>query len=193
MIQPIELKVLVEGYDKDFPGGVWHASSTVTLVQDKNTNILVDPGINRELLFKSLTENNLVPENIDYVLITHWHVDHFLLLGIFPKAKFLDGTLLYEGDRAVKHGGVIPGTGIKIISTQGHDIDDCSVIVSTKQGKIAIVGDLFWWKSGEKQIVDINQKDQYAKNEKELVLSRKKVLKIADIIIPGHGKMIRVK
>ncbi len=189
----VKIKVLVEGYDKDFPGGVWHASSTVTLVQDKNTNILVDPGINRELLFKSLTENNLVPENIDYVLITHWHVDHFLLLGIFPKAKFLDGTLLYEGDRAVKHGGVIPGTGIKIISTQGHDIDDCSVIVSTKQGKIAIVGDLFWWKSGEKQIVDINQKDQYAKNEKELVLSRKKVLKIADIIIPGHGKMIRVK
>lgn len=188
-----KVKVLIEGHDKDIPDGVWYASSTTTLVQDKDLNIIVDPGINRKLLLERLSEEGLKPEDIDYVLITHWHVDHFLLLGVFSKAKFLDGTLLYDGDKAIKHKGIIPETEIKIISTPGHEIDDCSLIVPTREGTVAIVGDIFWWKSGEKQILDINRKDSYAKNEKELIASRKKTLEIADFIVPGHGKMMKVK
>jgi len=74
----------------------------------------------------------------------------------------------------------------------------CSVLVPTEDfGKIVIAGDIFWWRDNEKQKTDkeslINHKDPYVKNEEALINSRKKVLDIADYIIPGHGKMFKVE
>ena len=189
-----KVKILVKGYDRDISDGVWYASPTVTLVQNKGLNIIVDPGINRKLLLKSLRKEGLKPKDINYVLITHWHVDHFLLMGIFPKAKFLDGGLFYKGDRAIKHKGIVPGTKLKIVATPGHDVDDCSLLVPTRKGTVAIVGDLFWWSEKEEQNTSsigilINHKDRYVKDKKALRKSRKKILKLADWIIPGHGEI----
>ena len=48
--------------------------------------------------------------------------------------------------------------------------------------------------TNEKQILEINQKDHsQAKgmNMNDLINSRKKILQIADWIIPGHGKMFK--
>lgn len=189
------VKVLVQGYDKKSSGYSWQAIPTVTLVQDKGLNIIVDPGNNRELLLKELKKERLELGDIDYVLITHWHVDHFLLAGIFPEAKVLDGELIYVGDTAKKHKAVIPGTNLKIISTPGHDSSDCSLLVPSEKGLVAIVGDVFWWSVGQKQEIDkeslLNLEDKYIKDQKALLKSRKKILEIADWIIPGHGKMFK--
>lgn len=191
----VKVKVLIQGYDKKSPGCIWHASPTTILVQNRDLDIIIDPGNNRELLLKGLKKAKLKPEDIDYVLITHWHVDHFLLAGIFPKAKILDNELIYDGDTAKKHKGVIPGTDFKIIFTPGHNSSDCSLLVPTKKGLIAIVGDLFWWSIGQKQKIDkevlLNLKDKYVKDKRALLKSRKKVLEIADWIIPGHGKIFK--
>ena len=35
--------------------------------------------------------------------------------------------------------------------------------------------------------------DPYMKNEKQLIESRRKILDIADYVIPGHGKMFKVE
>jgi len=190
-----KVKVLIEGYDKKSPGCAWHAAPTVILVQERGLNIIVDPGNKRELLLTKLKKENLEPEDIDYVLVTHWHVDHFLLAGIFPKAKILDNELIYIGDTAKKHKGVIPGTKFKIISTPGHDSSNCSLLVLTRGGLVAIVGDLFWWSAGQKQKLDknalLNLKDKYVKDKEALFISRRKILEMADWIIPGHGKMFK--
>jgi len=190
-----KVKVLIEGYDKKSPGCAWHAAPTVILVQDRGLNIIIDPGNNRELLLRKLKKEGLKPDDINYVLITHWHVDHSLLVGIFPKAKILDNELIYIGDTAKKHKGVIPETKLKIVSTFGHDLLDCSLLVSTDKVLVAIVGDLFWWSEGEKQKIDekslLNLEDSYVKDKKALLKSRKKILEIADWIIPGHGKMFK--
>jgi hypothetical protein len=37
----------------------------------------------------------------------------------------------------------------------------------------------------------INKEDPYVKNESDLIESRKKVLEIADFVIPGHGNMFK--
>jgi len=62
---------------------------------------------------------------------------------------------------------------------------------------VAIVSDVFWWSDEEEQKTDkeslMNHEDPYVKNKEELMKSRKKVLEIADYIIPGHGKMFKVK
>lgn len=194
----IKIKVLIEGYVKE-ENGVEFASSSVTFLQENNLNIIVDPGMDRELLLNSLRAENLSPENIDYVILTHTHLDHCLLAGIFENAKSLDGDSIYSSDGSIiPHDGKIPGTEIEIIETPGHDQFHCSVLADSEEyGKVAIVGDVFWWRTGEAQQTDaeklVNQRDPYVKDEKQLIESRKKILEIADYVIPGHGKMFKAK
>ncbi|MDD3101746.1 MAG: MBL fold metallo-hydrolase [Patescibacteria group bacterium] len=189
-----KIKVLIQGYAKE-KNGQEFASSTTTLIQEKGLNIIVDPGMNRKLLLTSLKKQGLTVLDINYVILTHDHSDHCLLAGIFEKAKILDADDIYSWDGKITgHNGKVPGTEIKIIKTPGHAMFHCSVLVQTKElGKTAIVGDVFWWADEEKQKTDqqslLKHKDPYVKNEKLLLASRKKILKTADYIIPGHGKM----
>ncbi len=191
-----KVKVLIEGYAKEIKGG-WLASSTTTLVQDRGLNIVVDPGKNRSLLLQKFKEENLRPEDTDFVLVTHTHLDHSYLLGIFPNAKALDDEFVYDQDKEGEHGGTIPGTDLKIISTPGHDQFHSSLVVPTEKGTVVVAGDVFWWADNEEQKTDevslLEHKDPFVKDEKALVESRKKILKIADWIIPGHGKMFKVE
>ena len=58
---------------------------------------------------------------------------------------------------------------------------------------VVVAGDVFWWVDGEEQIIDIERPDQhFASDPAKLIESRKKVLEIADYIIPGHGTMMKV-
>jgi len=193
----VKVKVLIEGYVKE-KNGVEFASSSVTLLQENDLNMLIDSGMDRGLLLESLKMENLSPETIDYVILTHTHLDHCLLSGIFENAKILDGDSIYSFDGSItSHAGKIPGTDIEIIETPGHDPFHCSVLVDGEEyGKVAIVGDVFWWRTGEAQQTDtetlLNRRDPYVKNEKLLIESRKKILGVADYIIPGHGKMFKI-
>ena len=193
-----EVKVLIQGYAREEEDSEF-ASSTTTLIKENELNIIVDPGMNRELLLESLKKENLSPKDIKYVILTHYHLDHSLLAGIFENAKVMDNEDVYSFDGKIKgHDGKVPGTDIKIIKTPGHDMFHCSVLVKTKEfGQVAIVSDAFWWSDEEEQKTDnkslMNHEDPYVKNKEELIKSRKKVLEIADYIIPGHGKMFKVE
>lgn len=190
-----EVKVLIEGYAREIKKG-WLASSTVTLVKSNNKNIIVDPGCNRSLLLKVLKENNLSVDDIDFVLLTHGHVDHALLAGIFEKAKIVTfENLMYDKDLQLEFDKNILGKETEIINTPGHCAEHISLIVNTSKGKHAIAGDVFWWAENEEQKVDVNKEDDAHPSEtdmKKLKESRKKILEIADYIIPGHGKMFKV-
>jgi glyoxylase-like metal-dependent hydrolase (beta-lactamase superfamily II) len=190
-----KLKVLIEGYAREVKGG-WIASSTVTLVQSNDKNIIVDPGCNRAKLIDSLKKENLEIDDIDFILLTHNHTDHTLLSGIFRKAKVLNPEEIYDGDKQIAHDNCIPETDLKIIQTPGHTPEHCSLVVSTKSGVYVVAGDVFWWVDNEEQKIDIKKQDEAHPSEtnmKELIRSRKKILEIADYIIPGHGKMFKVK
>lgn len=190
------VKVLIEGYAKEIAGG-WLASSTTTLIEDNGIKIIVDPGTNRALLLAKLKENGLSSDGIDVVFMTHYHPDHNLLAGIFPKAIVMDDELVYEGDKQTEHHKAIPGTGVKIVSTPGHDQFHGSLIVPTDKGTVVVAGDVFWWADGEKQDTLrealLAHADPFVKDEAALRTSREKLLEIADWIIPGHGKMFKVK
>lgn len=189
-----KVKVLIQGYATTLKKG-WIASSSTVLIQDGKINIIVDPGINRKKLLNAFKREGLKPENIDYVFMTHFHPDHNYLSGIFPKAKALDDELIYDKDYEKEHTGKVPGTKIKIISTPGHGESHASLVVPTEKGTIVVAGDVWWWKTSQKQKTDkeslLKLKDMYVKDKKALLKSRKKVLKIADWIIPGHGKMFK--
>ena len=191
-----EVKVLIEGYAKE-ENDIEFASSTTTLIQKNGLNIIVDPGMDRKLLLKALEREKLSTSDINYVILTHYHLDHSLLAGIFENAKILDNGEIYSWDGKIEsHEGKIPGTNIQIIKTPGHDMFHCSVLVDTEKGKIAIVGDVFWWSYDQKQEADreglMKHEDPYVKNQDQLSESRKRILEVADWIIPGHGKMFKV-
>lgn len=192
-----EVKVLIEGYAKQIEKG-WVASSTTCLVTVGNQKIITDPGCNREKLLETLNKEGLTTNDIDFVFLSHCHPDHILLAGIFEKAKFItfDTNLMYNKDLITEFDKHELGKDIEIIETPGHVLEHLSLLVNSPKGKIAIAGDVIWWLDNEEQIFDINQKDHtQAKgmNMEALVESRKKLLEVADYIIPGHGKMFKVR
>ena len=191
-----KVKVLIKWYVKKLENG-WIASSTTCLITTKNKKIITDPWCNRKKLLSALKKEKLKTCDIDYVFLSHCHPDHILLAWIFEKAKFVtfDSNLMYKKDKLTEFDSHILWEDIEIVETPGHVLEHLSLLVNTKKWKIAIAWDVIWWMTWEKQIIDINRIDpSNAKwmNMTDLIESRKKLLKIADYIIPGHWKMFKV-
>lgn len=190
-----KVTVLIEGYARKTKRG-WLASSSTTLIEDSGKKVIVDPGINRNLLLQKLRGQGLVPDDIDIVFITHYHPDHMLLASMFEKAMIVDGDTVYDKDDEVGYEGNVPGTGLEVILTPGHAHEHAALVVNRDNEKIVVAADVFWWNDQEKQQTDdiealINKKDPFTKDWEALKESRRKVLQTADWIIPGHGKMFR--
>jgi len=190
-----KVKVLIEGYARENEDS-WSASSTVTLVESNGKKIIVDPGCNRKRLLDELADNSLATKDIDYVFLTHSHADHALLAGIFEDAKIITSAEVYDNDNQTEHEDIIPGTDLEIIQTPGHSREDCALIVPAEEGTYVISGDAFWWMDDEEQIPNIEKEDEAHPAEvdmQSLIESRRKILEIADFIIPGHGRMFKIE
>lgn len=183
------IDILIEGYAKMTDTG-WDASSScVLIVTDSGKKILVDPGANRDLLFEELKKRNLSLEDIDMVFITHHHLDHAMNVGLFPRAKVVDEEAIYTQSVAYEGVDMLPETDITVLKTPGHEYAHASLIVPTDKGTIVVAGDCFWWTTSEEQVVDMHKKDDFAEKMDELVASRKEILRLADWIVPGNGKI----
>lgn len=190
-----KVKVLIEGYAKKTKEG-WLASSSTTLIEDSGRKVIVDPGINRELLLEKLRAEGLTPNDIDIVFMTHYHPDHMFLTSMFEKAVVVDGDTVYKKDDETGYEGKVSGTNLEVVLTPGHAHEHAVLVANTDKGKIVVAADVFWWNDQEKQQTDdvetlINKEDPFTKDWEALKASRRKVLELADWIIPGHGKMFR--
>jgi glyoxylase-like metal-dependent hydrolase (beta-lactamase superfamily II) len=190
-----KIKIIVTGYFKWLGLGrdKFKASSTATLIQDDGRNILVDTG-NHEVekkLLSGLKKLGLEPKDIDYVILTHHHLDHTANKHLFKQAIITDWLTSYKKDRfivdfdIINKGKNIITPNVYIKSTPGHAMDEGSVIVQTEDGIVAIAGDLFFNDQAERNI--------FVHDLKDFKRSRKEILKLADFIIPGHGGMFKVK
>ena len=83
------------------------SSGNSSLITDGNTTLLIDCGISGKKLKERLEEANILPENIDAILITHEHSDHTKGIGvvsrrynlpIFATEKTLEATDLGKTD-----------------------------------------------------------------------------------------------
>ena len=181
-----EVKILVEGYTSA-ESSEERTCCTITLVKDKGIIMVVDPGTLRDqkILVGALRKESLSINDVNVVCITHSHMDHYRNIGMFPKARAIDYWGIWEGDYVED---VKPqlSKDIQIIKTPGHNYDGIALLVKTDKGIVAVCGDVFWKENYPKD-------DPYASDKKKLEESRKKLLGMADWIIPGHGKMFRVK
>lgn len=191
------IKILIEGYAHPGDQGKYIASPTCLLIKSKGKKVLVDPGANQTKLLRVLKKENLTPDDIDIVFLSHYHLDHLLAIRLFPKKDIVDGELTWKEDLEIFHkNSFVPGTNIRIIKTPGHSSEQTSLVVKTEEyGTVCVAQDVFWWEDGKQKSDTVKEllalKDPFCNDEKALKESRKKVLDLADYIIPGHGKIFR--
>ncbi len=184
-----EVKILIQGYTnadtKD--SGEERTCSTITLIKDGDLVMVVDPGVleDQQMLVDALKKEGLTIDDVNIVCITHSHIDHYRNIGMFPRAKTLEYWGLWNKN-TVDDWQEQFTPDIKIIKTPGHNYDGITLLVNTNKGIIAICGDVFWKKN-------FPENDDYASDPEKLAESRKKILDLADWVIPGHGEMFKVE
>lgn len=93
-LSPADLIFSIEG--KKFP----KPSSSVALIhlENKKLNIIFDIGAPYEkiIIQRTLEENNLTPDDINFIILSHWHIDHIGTLDLFKKAKIIISSESYD-------------------------------------------------------------------------------------------------
>jgi glyoxylase-like metal-dependent hydrolase (beta-lactamase superfamily II) len=192
-----KVTVLVEGYVKGLEGrqlipgasadGARNVAGTVTLIQNDSTIIVADPGMvtDRALIVNALEKEGVSREDVTHVFISHHHPDHTVNIALFPNAEVVDFWASYKGDLWKDHPDVYDiAPGITVLRTPGHTEEDASLMVQTDEGTYVLTH--LWW------LDDMTpDHDPLAWDQTKLEDSRRKVLSIADWIIPGHGKMFQ--
>ena len=185
-----QVDILIQGYNKNDVDPEEFASTT-TLIRTGEHNIVTDPGTHKSVdtYINALEKYGLTLDDIDYVFLTHDHLDHVRDVALFPNATVINRWGFHKGDEHPEQEDeefeVFPG--ITRVAAPGHATSESVLFVDTKIGKVCVAGDVFWY-------ADFGpEKDPYVLNEKELQASRKMVLERADYIIPGHDKMVKVE
>ena len=159
----------------------------VTLIKGKK-NIIVDTGnLGYESdIIKELKKNHTKPEQIDYVINTHRHFDHCSNNYLFKNAERVTERSIWYPDKKVevyKSIDDIKIPRVRLIATPGHQPEHISVFVKAEKTYI-IAGDAI-----EPQRIR-NNFYKYNPNRAQIIASIKKIFRIADVIIPGHGPML---
>jgi glyoxylase-like metal-dependent hydrolase (beta-lactamase superfamily II) len=186
-----KVDVLLVGYDEgELTDQFQKYACTTTLIRTNEHNIMVDPGTHKspKLYTEALKKYDLELSDIDYVFITHEHLDHARDIALFREATVIDGQGYHVHD---EHNFSEESTlelfpEVIRIATPGHTKNHASLLVETEMGKVCVAGDVWWYENFEPK------NDPYAIDQNELGKSREQVLKTADYVIPGHGGMVKI-
>lgn len=195
-----KVRILREGCEEETEKG-FYAPATITLIEDKENNYIIDPGCFGEgdIILLSLQSIDLKPKDITKVLITHNHPDHLGNIGLFKNATIYLPDSIFETKNPnyfklmpanfyTKPGESldIGSKNIQIISTPGHAGWDFSVLYHGKKERILIAGDLFWSKEDyekDSEFLELCANPEMQKKSRRYI---KEELK-PELIIPGHG------
>ena len=174
-----ELQVVHDGYARS--DGV---ASTVVLVRDGDSVVVVDPGMvaDRRLILDPLAAAGVRPEDVTDVVVSHHHPDHTWPVGLSPEARRHDVWAVYrrdqwddqpaEGRRVSEH--------VLLAETPGHTPQDVSTLVTTDAGLVVCTH--LWWHAGGPP------DDPLATDLAALHAGRERVLALDPVtIVPGHG------
>jgi glyoxylase-like metal-dependent hydrolase (beta-lactamase superfamily II) len=178
--------ILHEGYVRE-NGGELRVGSTVTLIIDGGTVIVVDPGMvaDRAALLAALASHGPAPQDVTDVVFSHHHPDHTVNAALFPVARIHDHWAVYDGDLWLDRDaeGARLSQSVRLLRTPGHTAEDITTVASTPGGVYACTH--AWWGA------DGPADDPYAPDRGTLRAARERILGFAATIIPGHGPAFR--
>jgi len=159
-------------------------ASTVSVAVDGEQIVIIDPGMVADpaALLDPLEDLGMAPADVTDVVFSHHHPDHTLNAALFPMARFHDYWAIYRGDvwdsRPAEGFQVSPH--VRLIETPGHTPQDITTLIETDAGVLACTH-LWWNESGPAE-------DPLATNAEALHAGRVRVLDLATLIVPGHGR-----
>ena len=176
--------VVLDGSLTSTGGGV---ASTCTLVRDADRVIVVDPGMapNAAAILDPLARLGVRPEDVTDVVLSHHHPDHTMYAGIFPNAAVQDHWAIYRGTQWEDSDcdGRVLTPSVQLARTPGHTAQDLALLAGTADG---IVVTTHSWFRG-----DSTPEDEDPDDLEQLRESRRRILEVADLIVPGHGPAFR--
>ena len=181
-----EVHVLHEGY-VGLEGDDERVSGTVTLIVDGEAVIVVDPGMvaDRGALLAALAAQGPRQEDVTDVVFSHHHPDHTVNAALFQNARIHDHWAIYQGDRWLDRDaqGAVLAPSVRLLRTPGHTSEDISTVASTADGVYACTH--AWWSAAGPE------EDPLGTDAAALKASRDLLLKVATVIVPGHGAPFR--
>jgi len=152
-------------------------------------NIIVDTGNlgYEDEILTALEKEGIKPEDIDYVVLTHSHGDHVSNNYLFKNAVRIAGISISYPDKslvAYNDADFIEIPGIQRIKTPGHLPKHISIIVKSKGKTYVIAGDAIQEDYIKQGLFGVPPNQDY-------IDSAKKIVDIADVIIPGQGRIIQ--
>jgi len=176
------------------------ANGSSTLIIGPKCKVVVDTlsPWDKDILVSALARHGVTPSEVTHLVCTHGHPDHVGNNNLFTGEGVVHivGWSVHSKDKYTDHAFHegedfrIDENKLVVMPTPGHTLDSVSVKVTTDQGVVVVAGDLF---EKEDDLTDDNiWKEAGSESEVEQVKSRKKVLEMADFIVPGHGPMFSV-
>lgn len=194
-----------------FPGrtNFWDLGwGAVYLIKAGRKNILLDCGGPAVTIhFKeALSRVELTFDDIDMMLISHFHWDHVYNCRLFPKAEFIfskkeleytkEGKdllsfvpaldyVMSKNYRLITHDGEYIEEGIKSMFVPGHTPGSLAFVVENKNETWVLTGDAI--KNRAEVYSEIYNSDKH-----NLIASAsiRKIKDVADVIAPGHDGII---
>jgi glyoxylase-like metal-dependent hydrolase (beta-lactamase superfamily II) len=157
--------------------------STCSLVRDGDRTIVVDPGMapGAGAILDPLARLGVRPEDVTEVVLSHHHPDHTMYAGLFPNAAVHDHWAIYRGAdwEDSECDGRVLSPSVQLARTPGHTAEDLVLIAGTPDGLVVTTHS---WFNADSAVEDEDPEDAAALRE-----SRRKILEVADRIVPGHG------
>jgi glyoxylase-like metal-dependent hydrolase (beta-lactamase superfamily II) len=208
----MNIKVLFYG----FPGKItrgYMSWSSIVYIETAEKKILFDTGsmVERSVLPVRMKKYGIDIVDIDTVVLSHFHHDHASNIDYFKNARILlheneckyiesnpeDWALLKYMYLPLKQSGqlvVISGEpeicpGVKIIMTPGHT-PGCISLVLQEENKpvIVLAGDAV------KNLAELSTgKVAMSLNNEASSQSIKRIRNIADIVVPGHDRVLKIE
>ncbi|MEO1006995.1 MAG: MBL fold metallo-hydrolase [Planctomycetota bacterium] len=182
-VEPIEGRNPIPGSDD----GARRVASTVVLIEAAGAVIVADPGMvaDRAIIVDALRAEGILPRDVTHVFISHHHPDHTLNAAMFPRAAVVDFWGVYQDDLWEDHPDHFEiAPGVRVVRTPGHTHEDASLLIEASDGTYAITH--LWWNEQMQPEVD-----PLAEDAEAMEVHRDMILREADWIIPGHGRMFR--
>ncbi|MDP8242637.1 MAG: MBL fold metallo-hydrolase [Candidatus Hinthialibacter antarcticus] len=167
---------------------------TITLLETADNIILIDPGFESPECTRTLLNrrSGLLPEQIDAVLLTHFHPTHYQELRAFPNATWLMPRLEIRAALNAPHPAPFVEQiepfedhslpGVELLPAPGHTHGSSAYLFETRDGAVAVAGDaiLTFDHFENRDPGDGCEGRPEARN------SIDQIAKVADVIVPGH-------